>query len=256
MRSAPVTTIALGDEQWFSISSYGREVWLWISVTCLLGGILWCGLLFGKARGGGSFARGRSGKRSRRDMLRMPPFPVMKWSDNDYWEGNTRLPAWAGFLSCRGAYGSIDSTAPSRGDASLSVTPGDPGQSRRPSEAQCRAFEHLLNDGDAGVAAILHQLRSYYDSLRPRWEEAFDAATMMRLMPRIEDAQGFRRLIGLHQIHIHPWQREGLSYVGLEFGCTWDPEHGFGVLLHGSRVVEIGGADTSFAWKPKEADAG
>jgi hypothetical protein len=46
-----------------------------------------------------------------------------------------------------------------------------------------------------------------------------------------------------------------MSYVGLEFGCSWDKEHGFGVMLHGSRVFDIGSADTSFAWQPKESEA-
>jgi len=34
-----------------------------------------------------------------------------------------------------------------------------------------------------------------------------------------------------------------LTYAGFEFGCTWDEEYGLGVLMHGTRTVEIGGAD-------------
>ncbi len=73
-------------------------------------------------------------------------------------------------------------------------------------------------------------------------------------MPSIIGPEELRHLIGLHQIHVLPWLRDGMSYVGLEFGCTWDDEHGFGILLHGSRVVDIGSADAAFAWQPAEAE--
>jgi hypothetical protein len=43
--------------------------------------------------------------------------------------------------------------------------------------------------------------------------------------------------------------RSNAAYVGLEFGCTWDEEHGVGVMTHQGRAVKIGGADTAFlAW--------
>ena len=189
------------------------------------------------------------------NTLNTPPFPEMAWSDCDWWEGSARLPAWAGFLSCRGAYGSSDSQTPSDGTASLSVTPHDPTVSRSPSEAQCRAFQYQLDAGAEVVASVLHALRPYYDTLRPRWQAAYGAEVVARMMPPISDPSDFRRLIGLHQIHVHPWLRGDMSYVGLEFGCSWDAEHGFGVMLHGSRVVDIGSADTSFAWQPEEAEA-
>jgi len=35
-------------------------------------------------------------------------------------------------------------------------------------------------------------------------------------------------------------EKDGIPYVGFEFGCTWDEEHGLGVLMHGTRTVEIG----------------
>jgi hypothetical protein len=44
-------------------------------------------------------------------------------------------------------------------------------------------------------------------------------------------------------------------YVGFEFGCTWDDEHGLGVLMHGERVVDVGGAETAFLLWIAERDA-
>lgn len=189
------------------------------------------------------------------DTLHSPPFPELAWCDCDWWEGHTILPAWAGFLASGGAYGTPDSaSAPSDGTTRLSVTPHDPAVSRLPSDAQTRAYQYQFDHGPEIVAAVVQALPPYYEKLRPRWEAVYGAEATAQLMPPITDLADFRRLIGLHQIHIHPWQREGLGYVGLEFGCAWDREHGLGVMLHGSRVVEIGSADTSFAWAPKEAE--
>ncbi|MBW8483618.1 DUF4259 domain-containing protein [Actinomadura parmotrematis] len=46
-------------------------------------------------------------------------------------------------------------------------------------------------------------------------------------------------------VNIHPLSKGGMPYVGLQFACGWDEEHGTGVLMHGTRVVRRGGADTA-----------
>src|ERR1700733_3035369 len=74
-------------------------------------------------------------------------------------------------------------------------------------------------------------------------------------MPDVSRTEEFRQLIGLHNVHFVPLLKEGLPYVGYEFGCTWDGEHGLGVLMHGSRVVEVGDADTAFTLWIAERDA-
>jgi len=42
-------------------------------------------------------------------------------------------------------------------------------------------------------------------------------------------------------------QQFGNAYIGFELGCTWDEEHGAGVMTYKERVVEIGQAGTSFS---------
>jgi hypothetical protein len=59
-------------------------------------------------------------------------------------------------------------------------------------------------------------------------------------------------LIGLSNVHILSVARDG---IGLQFGCTWDEEHGLGVMTHRDRVVQVGGADTSFLTWIAEEDA-
>jgi hypothetical protein len=57
-------------------------------------------------------------------------------------------------------------------------------------------------------------------------------------------------------VHVLQLLKDGVPYVGFEFGCRWDEEHGLGVLLHGTRVVEIGDAQTSFTLWIASEDGG
>jgi hypothetical protein len=74
-------------------------------------------------------------------------------------------------------------------------------------------------------------------------------------MPELRDASEFRDLIGLNSMTVHVLQAGGVPYVGLELGCTWDDEHGLGCLLHGTRIVAIGGVDSAILLWIAERDA-
>jgi hypothetical protein len=43
-------------------------------------------------------------------------------------------------------------------------------------------------------------------------------------------------------------EKDGFAYAGYQFRCTWDQEHGLGIMTHRDRIIEIGGSDSSFAW--------
>ena len=74
-------------------------------------------------------------------------------------------------------------------------------------------------------------------------------------MPDVSNIDDFRDLIGLHTVYIHQIDKNGVPYIGFEFGCTWDDEHGLGVLMNGNDIVETGGADTAFLLWIAEEDA-
>jgi hypothetical protein len=64
-------------------------------------------------------------------------------------------------------------------------------------------------------------------------------------MPQVTTPDELKSLFGLANVHIHQASKNGVSYVGLEFECTWDSEHGLGVMIHKNRIVDFGGADTA-----------
>lgn len=46
-------------------------------------------------------------------------------------------------------------------------------------------------------------------------------------------------------LRLFPHSRDGVPYFALEFECSWDPEHGCGVMFWGNNVLEVGVSDTA-----------
>lgn len=180
-----------------------------------------------------------------KQKLNVPPFPPLRW-DDFFWTGEVMLRSWSGFQPRSDVYGSIDSRAKSDGRARLAIV-ADDDMRMPPRPEQARAFQFLLDNEQAVSSAVLAAVFSEYPS--PRDFYGYDEEEAAELMPEIEQAEQLGSLIGLSGIHVLAVAKDGFAYVGFEFGCTWDDEHGLGVITHRDRVVAVGGADASFlAW--------
>lgn len=170
-------------------------------------------------------------KRSAATVLNQPPFPPLKWSDDDHsWVGEVDLDLG--------------------GEVTLMVLPEDPSAPDVPSASQGKALSYQLESGKRVISAFLAALRNYYKKWRPRFKD-FLGDEFERVMPAIKTDAELLPLIELQTIYIHPSESDGVAYVGLGFWCTWDVEHGLGAILHRDTVVEIEGADISFNWDPE-----
>lgn len=69
-------------------------------------------------------------------------------------------------------------------------------------------------------------------------------------VPPLRTADGIRDLVGLRRVYVLDDTTDGMAYLGLEFACSWEDEHGLGVVVLGERVVHVGHADVAFAWTP------
>jgi hypothetical protein len=98
--------------------------------------------------------------------------------------------------------------------------------------------------------ALLPAVFSYYQSIcaDPDGLDPDD-------LPAVRAPEDLLPLLGIQGIHVHQVSKNGQPYAGLEFECPWDEEHGLGVLMHGTRVVKIGGADTAFLLWVAEQDS-
>ncbi len=168
------------------------------------------------------------------------PFPVFEVNGLDVWEFDFLLPSWAGFQTRRGSYDSLSRREPSDGTVTIRVKL--PKWDEPPSSEQSEAFQFLKDNEEQIAANVLEAIWEYYGSLPERY--GFDKRQTAKHFRAIR-RDGFRNLIGLGTVHVLNVAKDGVAYIGFEFGCVWDGEHGMGVMTHKDRVVDIGGADTS-----------
>ena len=170
--------------------------------------------------------------------MRFADLTEISWDGHD-WTGTFVLRSWRGFQTRKGSYGSMRSKDPSDGTVSLVLRGAE-----QPTAREEKAVLWLMQNEGAVQKSMLEHLKQIYPALREQYN--YGEGDPDCYMPDVGDEHDFRGLIGLHSVFIHPLQREGLPYLGFEFGCTWDNEHGLGFMMHGDRVVDCGGADTSF----------
>jgi hypothetical protein len=165
-----------------------------------------------------------------------------RWNGRE-WTADIAIPPWSAFTGGRDMVPATFITQPGTG----------------PAQIQVRSLESLPTVAAPLLSTALVRMREYYDSLRPKY-----AAFARRVpsfmgdpdiaMPASPDADAFVRLHELQGLFVLLLERDGLAYVGFSFRATWEPEHGLGLMTHGTRVVRIGGADASFALDAAEDD--
>jgi len=186
--------------------------------------------------------------------LALPPFPPLAW-DGYFWSGRHTLRSWAGFQSRGGAYAARNRRRRSTGEVAISikVETEDDETPRLPSAAQRRAFQYMLEHESAITSAVLKRILRAYPGER---EASIDADPELEdELPVIKNVKQLRDVIGLGTVHVLPVTKKERAYIGFEFGCEWDEEHGFGIMTYGTRVVVHGGADHAFLEWVAERDA-
>lgn len=186
-------------------------------------------------------------------MVTIAPFPKLKLCAGD-WEGTDLLPSWKGFESRGGAYGSRSSSRPSTGKVKVRVIAvRDRTGDLPPSPEQLAAYQYLKDNEPAITASLLAAILRIYPKLRKNY--GFKDSDYMDdlYMPVIKTADDLRPLIGLGTVHVLDIAKADHAYIGFECGCTWDEEHGLGVLMDKGRVIEVGQADMAFdQWAAKK----
>jgi len=185
--------------------------------------------------------------------LKLPPLPPLKREMHE-WTGRDVFTAWSGTQERHGGYTSRSSSKPSNGSVLLNIPrlDEDDANPRPPAPEQVAAYayfkEHQAEVTDAVMAALLKD----YGKLRRQWLKHDPDLEL----PEITSAEEMRKNVGLGTLHMFDIARKGVAYFGLELGCTWDEEHGAGVVLLRNRVLAVGQADTSFDTSVAIADGG
>jgi len=198
-----------------------------------------------------------------------PKLPRLRW-DGHAWAGKIALPSWTGFQVRGGPYGQ---RRKGRAGARRPIRFAPGGAAERgaslakPSDEQAAAYAHLLAHEAAVTKAVLGRLLRDYPKHRATYHDEFgidpeseedddDVFDDLKPLPELRRAAELREVMGLVAIHVLGVAKAGVAYVGLELGCDWDEEHGAGLMLHKTRIVKVGGADTSFLEWIAERDGG
>jgi hypothetical protein len=187
------------------------------------------------------------------ETLNVPPFPPLRW-DEFHWIGELALPSWAGFQTRRRPSADVSSDRPADGTVDLRVASENSDNRAPPTQGQAQALLHLLENEATVATTVLNKLFRNYPGEKAAYEDAFDEDEGATL-PDIGEPNEMRTLIGLTSVYIHTVYKDGAAYIGFEFGCVWDREHGAGVMTHLGRIVEVGQADCSFLEWIAERDA-
>ena len=90
---------------------------------------------------------------------------------------------------------------------------------------------------------MLLQLLEKYPSLQKIYE--YSEKEKADFMPDLNTIDGFSDLVSPNSIYV--LENEGKEpNIGFFFSCSWDSEHGLGIMTYKGNVVAIGGADTAF----------
>ncbi len=92
-------------------------------------------------------------------------------------------------------------------------------------------------------------MRAAFTEAYPRLRERHADAVAAGTMPAPTAARPLPVKLAISSIAFHDLAHRDLPYYGIMFDSPWDQEHGLGVMMHGARVVDLGGADTAIlAW--------
>jgi hypothetical protein len=179
-------------------------------------------------------------------LLHDPPFPPLTW-DGYSWTGEVVLRSWAGFEAQEGPDFDLEAALLREGRAELYVQVEESDDPPAPNEEQAAAYRFLLSEDKVLGDTVLEAVFATY--LSEDWGYGEDDEEYWICCPPIERPSQLRTLMELAAIHILTISAGGLAYIGFIFGCTFESEHGLGVMTHGDRIVKIGGADFAFnAW--------
>lgn len=156
----------------------------------------------------------------------------MDFSFNEFcWQANVKLPAWSNFT---------------QGDTTKLIFAPE-GRDGAPMDANEFALTAWVEENyEKQKPPLLNAVVEAYPDFRDQFFEDHDMEENEEALPTISSVDELTKVLALEQINVHQLSKDGVPYVGYQFSCKWDDEHGLGILMHDKRVVEIGWADTAF----------
>lgn len=151
--------------------------------------------------------------------------------------GWINLPAWKGFRTEDSRFDSLDSEPLSDGIIKTHTIGVSVDYVYLLSQAQYNAIQYLAVNSELVRDSLLNSLFDDYSNKVSIYKE---------LMPQVTEIGDYKNHLGLSFLHIMDNENDDFAYYGFELECSWDIEHGVGVMMHKDRVIKVGLAEESF----------
>jgi hypothetical protein len=178
-----------------------------------------------------------------------PVFGEIVWDNLRAWRGRVQLDFFAGYDTTASAESAARMAradwqrAPDerhrRGDFELCDICPDGGE---PSASQQSAFASFLQQREPICSAVADAIFDYYQTNWGTWRGEYgDDLTI----PELRSREELKRVIRLGTLYVLDAVPGG-AVLGFCFDCSWDVEHGLGVLVRAGRVIEL--SENAIAW--------
>lgn len=117
---------------------------------------------------------------------------------------------------------------------------------------QIEALEQLLKNEEAiyqkAREGIYKFYQESYEAYKKGWSlgaAVFGGGDFSDVLPEVVAGNELDELVRFEWIFVHS-PRNGRSKIGIECSCSWDEEHGLGVLISGDEIEDVGLAEVSY----------
>ena len=113
-----------------------------------------------------------------------------------------------------------------------------------PTRSQEVAYLRFCEECEAVCESVVRAIFEYYRPMRDVFLTG-DSARDSIAIPRLDSPEGLKDLIRLNRLRVLD-SEGGEGFLGFAFACSWEIEHGLGVLTRSTEVVEVG--ENSITW--------
>lgn len=163
--------------------------------------------------------------------------PNFCW-DEFFWTAEISLPSWMNICSENRV--SLIFAPDGRGDEPLS-------------KEENLLINWVIENEEKIFDSCMNSLFHQYPEIYATYAKCYDENEVNEFLPKINNIEELMQVVEVSSINIHPLEKKGIPFIGVELNCPWDDEHGLGILLWGDKVLKIGQGDTAILlWFAKE----
>ncbi len=115
---------------------------------------------------------------------------------------------------------------------------------KKPTPRHKKGLKFLKSNQMEILNSMLNALLLEYPQMQTEYQ--YSEEEKNDFMPNITSVEEFAELLSPTVIYIQSKYEDDFPYIGYSFHCSWDSEHGLGVLMYKDKVIKIGDASIVF----------